>query len=102
MNFDICCLLILNNGYLLYVLGNGSQKYCLQENFCENMERGAATKKQRTQNWALHSHQDFVTKLQPPYRDPVCHLYNRFHYCTDRQHVLSNDQHTEMKAVAVG
>lgn len=84
------------------MLDNGLQKHCQREDFCENVERGTASKRQRKQTWGIHSPQDFVTKLQRPCKDTVCPLCYRLAQCVQRQHLLFYHQHTETKAGATG
>ncbi|MCI4374683.1 hypothetical protein PGIGA_G00009160 [Pangasianodon gigas] len=50
---------------------NSSQKHCLREGIYENVERGAASKRQRKQTWGIYSPQDFVSKLQRPCQDTL-------------------------------
>ncbi|KAF5904436.1 proline-rich protein 19, partial [Clarias magur] len=48
---------------------NGSQNHCLQEGFCENVNVGSASKRQRELTWETHSPQDFFRKLRRPCQD---------------------------------
>lgn len=92
-NLDICRLLILNNIYLLSVLDNGSQKHCLQEGFCEHVEREAASKRQTKHTWGIYSPQDFVTKLQRPCQDMV--KCNTPALCVKMNNLLLNHRATQ-------
>ncbi|KAK3571901.1 hypothetical protein QTP86_020542 [Hemibagrus guttatus] len=55
------------NEIMEFQTDNGSQN----EGFCENVDRGAAIKRQRKQTWGILSPQDFVTKLQRPCPDTL-------------------------------
>ncbi|KAF4088388.1 hypothetical protein AMELA_G00082370 [Ameiurus melas] len=50
---------------------NGSQKHSQQEDFCENVGRGTASKRQRKQTWGIYSPQAFHTKVQRPCQDTL-------------------------------